>query len=230
MLRGLLNQNKHAIAFGELFRFNDSIGWDYPGHNSKDESDLLLINREPIRFLKEKVFIEFPSQIKAVGFKMFYFHAQSENWRPVWTYLQEQKTFKIIHIKRNNVLKTYLSHTRALQTDTWINKKNKVEDQPPIVLEYEKTLHYFKKVEEYEKKYDDYFKHHDRLELIYETLAASYQDEVERVFAFLGVPGGEEVKPVTFRQAMKPLHQCIANYSMLKNKFRATPWEKYFEE
>ncbi|HLP47085.1 MAG TPA: hypothetical protein VK469_14125, partial [Candidatus Kapabacteria bacterium] len=114
MLRGLLNENRHVVAFGELFRFNDSIGWDYPGHHHKAKIELQLINDDPIEFLQKKVFINFPHPVKAVGFKIFYFHAHSENWKPVWTYLHEQKNIKIIHIKRENVLKTHLSHTRAL--------------------------------------------------------------------------------------------------------------------
>ena len=229
MLRGLLNGNKYVVAFGELFRFNDAIGWDYPGYDPKAEADLLLINKNPVRFLRKKVFVNFPAPVQAVGFKIFYFHAQSENWKPVWSYLREQKDIKVIHIKRNNVLKTYLSHTRALATDKWLNSSGREENQPPIPLEYRKCLHYLKKVKENEEKYDDFFKNHHTLELIYEDLAASYKSELKRVTDFLGIPF-KESQPVTFPQSRKPLPEIIVNYRELKEKFRSTPWEQYFED
>ena len=229
LLRGMLNENRHVVAFGELFRFNDSIGWDYPGHDHKVKIELQLINDNPIRFLKKMVFKSFPPHIRAVGFKIFYFHAHNENWEPVWTYLRKQKDIKILHIKRENVLKTYLSHTRALNTNNWIDTSNKPHDEPPITLEYDKCLRYFEQIRRYEEEYDDFFKGHDKLELIYEKLAASYKSELKRVTDFLGVPA-EDTEPVTFQQARSPLFESIANYRELKEKFQATTWAKYFED
>jgi LPS sulfotransferase NodH len=227
-LRGLLNANRHVVAFGELFRFNHIIGWDYPGHRHDDKRELRLINRAPVRFLEKKVFIDFPSHVMAVGFKLFYFHAHSGNWESVWSYLKEQQDIKVIHIKRKNTLKTYLSHTRALKTDRWINTSGKREEQPSISLEYEACLRYFEKVKQNEKKYDDFFKDHDKIRLIFEDLEDGYANQLKRVTDFLGVPY-QEAKPVTFQQSNKSLKESIVNYEQLRRQFNNSPWQEYFD-
>jgi LPS sulfotransferase NodH len=226
-LRGLLNANRHIIAFGELFRFNHMVGWDYPGYSHDNKRELRLINRAPVDFLEKKVFIDFPSHVLAVGFKIFYFHANSGNWKSVWSYLKEQQEVKVIHIKRKNVLKTYLSHTRALKTNRWVNTSGEKEEQPGISLEYEACIRYFEKVKQFEIQYDDFFKDHDKIQILFEDLEDNYLGQLKRVTDFLGVPY-REAKPVTFQQSDKSLKESIVNYDQLKRLFNTSPWEEYF--
>ncbi len=228
-LRGILNEHPNVVAFGELFRFNDSIGWDYPGHQHKVPDELLLINQDSTKFLKTKVFVDFPPHVTAVGFKIFYFHARQGPWKSVWPYLQKEQDIKVIHMKRRNVLKTFHSHARALETDKWINLGGKEEKQDPLYLDYQKCLRYFEQIGDYERENDIFFKDHPKLELYYEDIVDACAPQTKRALDFLDV-SRRDLCPVTYKQARLPLERLIANYSELKKKFTGSPWEIYFED
>lgn len=59
-LRGLLNSHRQIITFGELFRFPESIGWEFPDHDMflQSHSLLSLMQTDPGRFLEEEVYIQ----------------------------------------------------------------------------------------------------------------------------------------------------------------------------
>jgi hypothetical protein len=38
------------------------------------------------------------------------------------------------------------------------------------------------------------------------------------------------VIPETFKQSRQPLSQAITNYFELKERFKGSPWESYFED
>src|SRR5688572_26178109 len=77
LLIELLNSHSQALAFGELFRSNDSIGWDVPPFvKRQDAKTLSLYRSDPNLFLKKHVFRRWPRNILAVGFKLFYYHAR----------------------------------------------------------------------------------------------------------------------------------------------------------
>jgi len=190
---------------------------------------LWLFQTDPVRFLETKVFKRFPAHISAVGFKIFYYHAHNDGLEPVWTYLRNQKHLRIIHIKRENILKTHLSRKRAVITDVWFNVSGEPEDNAPISLDYEECLEDFVKTREWENKYDTFFQSHDKLDVLYEHLSRDYQSEMKRVQDFLGVDY-EFVKPSTYKQSRQPLSRAISNYFELKERFTGTPWEEFFED
>ncbi len=119
-LRSLLNSHKHVIAFGEIFSDYNAIDWQLPVYKFRSNRVLTLIQNDPTAFLESKVFRNYPRYVSAVGFKIFYNHAQNENWKPVWLHLKDMGV-RVIHIKRKNLLKTYLSEQKAFKTGEWIN-------------------------------------------------------------------------------------------------------------
>ena len=227
-LRSLLNTHRRIIAWGEIFRDYNAICWDYPLF-PQYRSLLSLILSDPIRFLERKVFKRLPLLISAVGFKIFYHHAQNESWKPVWTYLRSQKDLRIIHLKRQNILKTYLSYKKAELTNSWLNMFRPEADNLQILLDYEQCLQTFSYTREQERKYDLFFADHRKIEVLYENLSANYHRETKRIQEFLGVDD-ETVEPVTYKQAAQPLSVAISNYFELKERFSGTPWEAFFED
>lgn len=227
-LRGLLNSHNQVTVFGELFQNKERIGWALPGYHPSRKT-LQLFHEAPVEFLERKVFRTFPEHIAAVGFKIFYYHAQDEMWKPVWDYLRTVPDLKIIHIKRRNILKTHLSRQRAIKTDRWVNVNGGREPQRSIALDFEACLDDFIRTRAWEEAYDAYFADNDVLEVMYEDLAADYQRETRRVQAFLGVDA-EAVQPETYKQARQPLSEAIANYCELKERFQQTPWSPFFED
>ena len=228
-LRGLLNSNHQIIAFNEIFREYDSIDWGIPGFNSNSTQLLSLIQDDPIKFIETKVFKEYPKQISAVGFKLFYYHARNEAWEPIWPYLQKNQDVSIIHLKRRNILKTYLSEMRARQTGQWVNTTGSDTDQTAIALDYHDCLEKFTTVRAEEKKHDVFFENSCKLEVLYEDLISDYAGESDRIQKFLGVDG-RVLTPSTYKQTTRPLSKSISKYFELKEKFSGTEWAEFFQD
>ena len=228
LLRGLLNSHSQVRLFGEVFQTRETIAWALPGYG-ESAATLDLYQTDPARFLETELFHPVPPQITAVGFKLFYYHAQEDGQRGLWPYLQQQTDIRIIHIKRRNILKTHLSRERAAQTEVWYNLSGAKESQQPIHLDYEGCLQAFEQTRQWEKEYDAFFQSHDIIEIIYEELARNREEQMARVLAFLNLPS-EPLTPQTHKQAQRPLSEAIANYKELKHQFRGSQWEAFFQE
>lgn len=231
-LRGLLDDHSQVFTFGELFRDPQRIGWGRSDYRKYLHSSKLisLTQNDPNEFLENRVFRKFPKNISAVGFKIFYHHAQKDGREAVWTFLKDSKDIKVIHLKRENILKRLLSLRKAFITNSW--KTGTPTFQSPetkILLTYEECLQEFIELKETQAKYDELFKDHPVLELVYEDLASDRNKEMKRVQAFLGIRA-EPLQPSTYKQSHKPLSESISNYFELKEKFQGTPWETFFED
>jgi LPS sulfotransferase NodH len=230
-LRGLLNSHSQIITFGELFRDDDFIGWEFPTYDRYLQSPKIISLRQnqPVTFLKNKVFNKYPKQISAVGFKLFYYHAQDDSRQVVWSFLKEQQNIKIIHLKRNNTLRELLSLRKAFITNKWTNIDGSKDKQLSITLDYQDCLQEFTYSQKIKQYYDLFFKENLKIDVNYEVLSNDYLSEIKRIQDFLEVDY-EFVKPSTFKQSAQPLSEAISNYFELKEKFKNTPWEFFFEE
>lgn len=57
---------------------------------------------------------------KAVGFKLFYFHARQDPISAdVWDYLSQDRDVRVIFLNRRNLLNKYLSDLRAQKSGVW---------------------------------------------------------------------------------------------------------------
>jgi LPS sulfotransferase NodH len=230
-LRGLLNSHSQVIAFGELFRGQKTIGWDLLPYDDFLQSQRLIstAQQDPASFLENTVFKSFPRKTKAVGFKIFYYHAQNESRSNLWRFLKDHKNFYVIHLKRTNTLKTMLSLKKAFITNRWTNTTGAPEEKLSITLDYEECLEHFNWEKNVKNQYDLYFEDHPKIEVTYEDLANNAEREIKRIQSFLGVDY-QICKPTTKEQANQQLSQAISNYFELKGKFQGTQWEVFFEE
>lgn len=227
-LRGLLNSHSQIAVFGELFQNKEAIGWAMPGYR-QSRGLMALFHEQPVRFLEEKVFHPFPVDVAAVGFKLFYYHARDEAWQPVWDYLRAHTEIRVIHLRRENILKTHLSKQQAEMTDVWVNTEGVQEKRPGVTLSYEGCLEAFTSTRRWEREAEAFFADHDRIDVVYERLAADYRTEVARIQAFLGAPP-QPPAPQTFKQPDRPLSEAILNYGELKAQFAGTEWASFFVE
>jgi LPS sulfotransferase NodH len=226
-LRGLLNAHPDVVALGEIFREHGAIGWDIRGYPRSGKT-LAMIEAHPVAFLKQTLFRRYPSHLEAVGFKLFYHHARDEAWRSVWNYLQTDREIRIIHLKRRNMLKAYLSRCMADRTGKWVHTHGGEGPAVSISLDYEDCLEAFERTRHHEEACDTFFSGHDALALTYEDMADDYTAQFKRVQAFLGLDP-RAVKPATFKQSRSPLSQSISNYTELKRRFSGTPWAGFFD-
>lgn len=227
-LRGLLNSHSQVHVFGEIFQNKEQIGWAI-GNYPQDEYTLNEFLNHPVEFLNKRVFHKFPRQIRAVGFKIFYYHARDEQWQPVWEYLRLLNDLKVIHIKRRNILETHLSRQRAILTDRWFNLTGEREQAPRVTLDYEECLTDFEQTRRMEIETANFFLDHPILDVYYEELSHEPERIMNGVMDFLNVRR-ENLKTETYKQSSQPLSSAIENYIELKSRFQETPWIEFFTE
>ncbi|WP_217385639.1 sulfotransferase [Dolichospermum sp. UHCC 0259] len=233
-LLGLLNSHSQVIAYGELFGFQD-IDWSLPKYNpySKFKTLVSLINKNPEIFLERIILRKYLPLISAVGFKILYFHAKGDSGESVWHFLQNRQDIKIIHLKRKNLLKSFLSSKKALITNEWVVSSQKGINNKPkevtVSLDYQECLGYFKWTQASMETHDLLFANHQKIDVVYEDLSQDYESEMKRVQEFLELDY-ETLKPNTLKQSSLSLSESISNYLELKEKFQNTPWAIFFED
>lgn len=227
-LLSLLNSHSQVVAFEEILSDSGNADLQVPEPN-KSISTWIPHAKDPVRYLEQEIFRTFPEHIRAVGFKLFYYHARNQEWKHVWSHIRDQQDIKVIHLKRRNILKTHLSRKKAVATDAWVNLSGTKETSPPVTLSYEECLRDFVQTRTWEEEHDAFFRNHPKIEVVYENLAGDYAREMQRIQEFLNVKP-ETTQPMTYKQASRPLSQDMTNYFDLKEKFRGTEWAEFFEE
>ncbi len=227
-LLSLLNSHSQIKAFGELLSDPANTTLEIPTY-LQAMHQLVSLPNDPVQFVQRDLFRKYQKPIAAVGFKLFYYHAQGEQWKPLWSYLKDQKELKIIHLKRRNILKTHLSRKRAEQSQHWVNTNGVNGANASLSLSYEECLSAFTTTRQWEEQYDCFFADHPKLALFYEQVAHDPAGEGRRIQEFLGV-GYETLTSSTYKQSNQPLSQAISNYAELKAQFQGTPWVEFFDE
>jgi len=230
LLVNLLNAHSRVLAFGELFRSPETIGWDTAPFNTSRSAKLLALYRaDPVAFIGECIFRRWPRGWGAVGFKLFYYHARQLPYSSVWDYLAANRDIRILHIRRRNLLKQYYSLEQAHKTDVWASSKADVDEQPPLRLEIDACRRHFAWVRSLEDDCTQCFKAHEMRDVFYEDLAADAGREMKGIQDFLGLDH-ERLSVKMVRQRRQPLSDAIVNYAELKSAFEGTPWTGFFED
>jgi LPS sulfotransferase NodH len=230
MLTSMLNTHRQALVFGEIFRRPDVIGWDVQPYSSLTTERLLALYRsEPCAFLDTAVFRRWPRARRAIGFKIFYYHARTAPYSMVWDYLARNRDILVIHIKRRNILAQYLSLQLAHMTEVWaITQPGRPETQP-LRLEVEACRKHFEWVRSLEIEADSFFANHRMLGIEYEALIADQVRQLSLVQSFLGLEK-RRLSVRTQRQRTIPLPRSIANFDELEREFRGTEWAPFFAD
>jgi hypothetical protein len=222
-----------------------------PYANFESKRLLALYQSDPCAFLAKAMFRRWPRTCKAVGFKLFYYHAREAPYVAVWDYLARDPEILVLHIKRRSILAQYLSLQLAHKTNVWTatrpipcppesgpsafdlrasDNPTAVESRPePIRLDGEACRRHFQWVRGLETACDAFFAGHDMTTIYYEDLIAHGDAEMARIQKVLGLRQ-EKLSAGTVRQQTKPLSQAIANYGELKNTFADTEWADFFTE
>ncbi|MCS7039614.1 MAG: hypothetical protein RMN24_07020 [Anaerolineae bacterium] len=104
LLISLLSSHPNVETYGEYFR---------------------KLNGRSYQEMINRVFSPKSRKINAVGFKIFYDHPHDEQNSELWNYLAGLADLRILHLKRKNFLRTFISRKIAGITDEWFVKQNK---------------------------------------------------------------------------------------------------------
>lgn len=227
MLISLINAHNQALTFGEIFRSPTEIGWDVGEYaRAADKNALALYREDPLRFLQRTIYREWKPGQRAMGFKIFYYHARESSFSAVWDYLQTETDIRVLHIKRRNILAQYLSLQRAHLTNQW-SGGDSAGPAVPLSLSAEDCRRHFLWVRTKEAETDAFFARQPLLEIEYEALVADTTGQMGKVQDFLGLDR-QDVTPGTRQQRSRPLSAEIANYDELKAGFAGTEWASFF--
>ena len=226
LLMRSLNNHSRIVGYGEIVKNFDR----YPGHYHEFGHSESLFQRDPVRFLETQVFGNYPPAVAAVGFKVFYHHAPRDTvWgRAVWDYLLGQPGLKILHLKRRNLLKTFLSRKQAGTTGEYIKYTANGADAA-LTLDPDEALAFFEQMRAGEAEFDALLAGRPLIEVIYEDMTKNYAGEMRRIQTFLGVEP-EDIDPGTEKRPSRSLASQIENYAQLKERFSDTPWATFFTE
>jgi len=225
LLRSLLNAHPEIMAFGEVFRDTTNPDWDHVGYFQAASSRALL-QRDPVRFLQIRLLGRYPRAVRAVGFKIFYYHAGGGR-SGIWDWLRHQPAIKVIHLKRENLLQTHVSRKRAALTGQWVSTSGRPDETVSMHVDFDEALADFEQTRAWEEEFDRFFIGHDVLQVTYESLSTDIRSMTRRLEDFLQV-SPQPLVPSTSRQAPYPLSAAVSNYVELKERFSGTPWERFF--
>lgn len=185
------------------------------------------------RYLAEVIFrTRWWKPLRAVGFKLFYDHARdSPGALRAWDHLVGDRSIRIVHVARRNLLEAWLSYQVALRTGVWVRASGEPRARPrvaPIHIQPEECREFFEFVGERRRWARAAFAGHEVLELEYERdLATGFARTLGRLADFLGVRR-VHIPPPIERQRQGSSRAQIANYEELREAFHGTPYDEFF--
>ncbi len=191
------------------------------------------LNGRSVNDILNRIYSHMPKRIKAVGFKIFYYHPFDDNSGKIWNELSNMKELYIIHLKRRNILRAITSKKVAYKTNLWANRKwwNKTLklENKQVSFTKEELNKGFIETQKWEKDYCEIFKNQKILDVYYEDLVSNPEKTFGRISNFLGV---HYLKSETTFKKQNPekLSELIINYNELKMAFKNTEWSHFFED
>ncbi|MEO1253558.1 MAG: hypothetical protein AAFY41_01550, partial [Bacteroidota bacterium] len=112
--------------------------------------------------------------IKYLGFKLFYLHphdAKPEEKAILLDKILADEKIYIIHLRRRNKLRTYLSHEIAKRSDIWVRSKVKGQlslENKRFTVDLDQTVEYIESVRKLEDEFSKKISSRNHSELFYE--------------------------------------------------------------
>ena len=195
-----------------------------------DAIALAYRRREPVHFLNEFVFGPYPSEIRAVGFKIFPEHFFGGRFQSVVDEVLRDTDVCLFHLRRRNQLAVLLSLKRAQLSKVWSSRLGREQENGPLELSIEDCERFFRKRFESERQIDSLLESRgDCRQLIYEDFVADFERSMTALQEAIEV----EVRPLApalRKLNTKPVADGISNFEQLTHAFAGTPWQKYFED
>jgi len=138
--------------------------------------------------------------IKAIGFKLLFDDARKGRFADARKFLV-QMPVKVIHLRRRNLLKRYISFLHATKTDVWVLcNKNDRPYSHKLKVNTEELIINIKRTFSIYHQMDDEFLSWKSITIWYEDLVNEYTKEMNRIFAFLNVTNNVKTQPETLTQ------------------------------
>jgi LPS sulfotransferase NodH len=164
--------------------------------------------------------------ITAVGFKLFYNHLTDAEWLK----FQSHKDFKIIHLTRQNRLRTLVSLDIAFKTGQWTKSKNSVAARAVdkrIALDPSTLLQRLTKLEADETLARERFQDRPVCEVVYEDLVSRPMQVFHEIGEYLGVSDIDPAQIKLTRQNPESLERIILNFEDVRRALSNSSYSEY---
>lgn len=185
------------------------------------------------KFLETRIFSREPwRKIRSFGFKIFYNHAQFDEFsKTAWDYIRSNDVH-IIHIVRRNILDTLISREVATRTQQWYRLAGDPSPvaPPPFALDPQYCSRFFDQIVEWRDAANKMFANHKVLKVDYENdLCMNFSNTMMRLYDFLGVMNWYS-RPRLVKQQGVPASQQLSNFKELGNYFSGTSYAEFFTD
>ncbi len=164
--------------------------------------------------------------IKAVGFKLFYDHLTKDEWEKFLSY----NDFKIIHLTRENCLRTIVSLDIAYKLDYWSTStedKGKPIIEKRIWLDTSNLIGRLEQIKNYENLTRNRFKDRSVLEVEYKKLIGKPGETFQSIGEYLDVNAIDFGKITIKKQNPESPEQLITNYDEVYQLLENTKFAEY---
>lgn len=181
-----------------------------------------------------KAFSRQPFYVKAKGFKIFYYHPQDTDSATIWNFLESMNDLYVVHLKRRNILRALISSRIAYMTGIYgvrSEKEKSVYQKKVSSIFYpvDDLRKHMEQTRAWEEKGEEKFKKHPMISIDYEDLVDHRNQTFKKVTDFLSVTY-KEPRTDFKKQTTQSLRELLENYDLLKDQFRGSEWEVFFDE
>jgi len=234
LLHQLLDSHPNCICFEEIFADRElpPLPKDYPAEKSdRLIQDTNLREENPVNFLNGHIYTNYPSNILAAGFKLFYFHSNGGNSK-LWEFLKESEHVRVIHLQRKNVLRMFTSMKIAAKTGLWwsLDGSRNLSERA-ITLDPSEFLEYASQVEREQKAAAEMFHRHPLFKIYYEEYENFLVDDekIRALLDFLDLPF-HTLHSEMEKQNPESLRDLVLNYDEMKEHFSQTSLHTFFDD
>ncbi len=186
-------------------------------------------DRDPIKFLY-KVVLDLQGK-KAVCFKLKHDELVLPEYKVLRDEIVNDRDFRIIHLRRENLLRRYLSHYVANRVTgvTLVVRSQTIPEVQPVVLDPHDCKKDFETVLGREKEFAELFAEHPGFSISYEEMIAPDTEKIQSLLEFIGV-SRRELTTTTRKLGRDDLREAIANFEELRSYFASSPYSKFFDQ
>lgn len=151
---------------------------------------------------------------------------ESEPSEAFWTFVDERRDIQLLHLRRRNLLKGYVSGLTAAKTGVWSNRYPILEPEPAVQVDPILAAKHIRWDLQQSLLWEERYKDRPNLVIFYEDMVANIAGTLNTIQQFLQVPV-MDIYPRTRKQATRGLPEAISNYEELTTAWKGTDLEQY---
>ncbi|MDH3732457.1 MAG: sulfotransferase [Gemmatimonadota bacterium] len=223
-----LRSHPGVVSFGEVLN-PAKAGYNTPGFENWRGVARRARDLAPVHFFETGVFAGYRDEIAAVGCKVFYAHVERPIFASAREWLRARQDLRVVHLRRRNVLRTYLSLVIARKTRVYGTRSPENRSALQVHLQPASCERFFSETTTQHDRYSTLFGDHRKLDIDYEDFVADRGARATSLQEFLDLRP-EPLRAPLVKQEVRPLAEAITNFAELERHFASSRWAEHFDD